>query len=195
MKKLLKMFFQPKIRYKENVFYELKDRNGKSKELFKADFVFTFLLKMGWISPNFKQLNYINGVFVKRLKVQNLVTNAGKAGAASRFNGAGSEAEFKYIGLGTGTTAAAATDTTLETEITSGGGGRALGTTSRITGDVTNDTSQVVASFTFTGSFALTESGLFNALSGGVLACRQVHAAVNVVSGDVFQATWQVKAA
>lgn len=126
--------------------------------------------------------------------VKNLVVSAGKAGVASRINGAGSEAVFDYIAIGTGTSSAAAGNTTLETEITTNGGQRAQGTASRITTSVTNDTAQVQKTFTFTGSFAVTEAGLLNAASSGVLLARQVFSAVNVVSGDSLQITWKIQA-
>lgn len=126
--------------------------------------------------------------------VKNLVVSAGKAGVASRINGAGSEAVFDYIAIGTGTTAAAAGNTTLETEITTNGGERTQGTASRITTSVTNDTAQVQKTFTFTGSFAVTEAGLLNAASSGTLLSRQTFSAVNVVSGDSLQITWKIQA-
>lgn len=122
-------------------------------------------------------------------KLSNLVTNTGKAGMASRFNGAGAEAAFTYIAIGTGTTAAAIGDTTLETEITTGGGARAAATASRTTTTVTNDTARLEKTFTFTGSFAITEAGVLNAASAGTLANRSVFSAINVVSTDNLQVT------
>lgn len=123
--------------------------------------------------------------------ISNLITNAGFAGVASRINGDGSEAAFTYIALGTGTTAANVADTTLETEITTGGGERANSTVSRVTTDVTNDTAQLVETFAFTSSFAVTESGVLNAASTGVLLARQVFSAINVANGDSLQVTWK----
>jgi hypothetical protein len=124
------------------------------------------------------------------MTISNLVTNAGMAGVASRVNGNGAEAAFTYIAIGTGATAAAAADTTLVTEITTNGGQRANATASRTTTDVTNDTATLVNTFTFTGSFAVTESGVLNAASAGTLLARQVFSAINVVSGDSLQITW-----
>jgi len=121
----------------------------------------------------------------------NLVVSAGKAGVASRINGAGSEAAFTYIAIGIGTTAAAAGNTTLESEITTLGGQRATGTPTRITTNVTNDTAQLQVTFSFTGSFAVTESGVLNAASAGTLIARRTFSAINVVSGDSIQTTWK----
>jgi len=121
-----------------------------------------------------------------------MVTNAGKAGVASRINGAGSVPAFTYIAIGTGTTAAALTDTTLEAEITDAGGERASATCTRVTTDVTDDTAQDVVTFNFTGTKAVTEAGVLSAASSGVLLCRQVFTAVNVASGDSLQITFKV---
>uniref|UniRef100_A0A6H1Z8R6 Putative tail protein n=1 Tax=viral metagenome TaxID=1070528 RepID=A0A6H1Z8R6_9ZZZZ len=121
----------------------------------------------------------------------NLVVSAGKAGVASRINGAGSEAAFTYIAIGIGTTAAAAGNTTLESEIVTAGGERAAGTPTRITTNVTNDTAQLQVTYSFTGSFAVTESGVLNAASTGTLIARRTFSAINVVSGDSIQTTWK----
>jgi len=121
----------------------------------------------------------------------NLVTSAGKAGAASRINGAGSEAAFTYIAIGTGTNAAAAGDTTLQTEISTGGGARTAASCTRTTVTVTNDTAQLQVTFSFTSSFAVTESGAFNAGSSGVLLARRVFSAINVANLDSLQVTWR----
>lgn len=122
----------------------------------------------------------------------NLVPSAGKAGAASRINGADSEAAFTYIAIGTGTNAAAAGDTTLQTEITTGGGQRGSATCTRTTVTVTNDTAQLVKTFTFTSSFAVTESGVLNAASAGTLLARRVFSAINVANTDSLQTTWRI---
>lgn len=132
------------------------------------------------------------GKLKERRELHNLVVDAGKAGIASRINGAGGEAAFTFIAIGTGATAAAAGDTALQTEISTGGGARAAGTASRVTTDVTNDTAQVVLTYNFTSSFAVTESGLLNASSAGVLLARQVFSAINVVNGDSLQITWKI---
>ncbi len=123
--------------------------------------------------------------------IKNLVVSAGKAAIAGLINGVITNF-FEHIAIGTGTTAAAAGDTTLQTEITTGGGARAAGTTSRVTTTVTNDTAQVEVTFTFTASFAVTESGLFDAISAGTLACRQVFSAVNVVNTDQLTVRWKL---
>lgn len=126
---------------------------------------------------------------------KNLVTNAGKASVAGLMLTDVAGTAYDYIAIGTGTTAAAATDTTLETEIASGGGSRAAGTGTRVTTTVTNDTAQLQVTFSFTSSFAVTESGMFNASSSGTMLTRRVFSAINVANGDSLQVTWRVAVA
>ena len=194
--KLLRFLGQ--IRFYENVEYVLKDKDGKIKPLFQPNKIFAWLVKKGFASPfthlEHSSLQFLMGSWRTSLNIRNLVTNAGFAGVASRIGGAGAEAVFTYIALGTGVVAAAVTDTTLGTEITTGGGARSNATASRVTTTVTNDTAQLQYTFTFSAGFAITESGVLNAASAGVLLCRQVFSAVNVVSTDQLQITWKIKA-
>lgn len=136
-----------------------------------------------------------DGKLKEERNIANLVVNAGLAGIASRINGAGAEALFDYIALGTGTTAAAAGDTALETEITTGGAARAQATASRSTTTVTNDTAELQETFNITSSFAITESGVLNAASGGTLLARQVFSAINVAANDSLAITWKFSVA
>jgi hypothetical protein len=120
----------------------------------------------------------------------NLVTNAGHAAANARISGQGSYNPFVNIAIGTGTNAASATDTALQTEITSGGGQRGAATASQETTTVTNDTTKLVKTFTFSEAFAVTEEGILDAATlGGTLLARQTFAAVNVASGDSLTVT------
>lgn len=182
----------------ENVEYSLRDAQGNAKLLFQENKLLRFLVKNGIVSPFFYQkyafLQPLLGNWSEKRVIRNLVTSAGKAGVASRINGSGGEAAFTYIAVGTGTTAAAVGDTALQTELASSGLSRANATASRTTTSVTNDTAQLVNTFTVTGTQAVTESGVLNAASSGVLLCRQVFSAINVVNGDSLQITWKVQA-
>lgn len=189
-----KKIIQGQYAIEENVEYVLRDKNGNIKPLFQPNKFFAWLIKKGIVSPHFPKIPFLCGHWAMAMNVRNLITNAGFAGVASRLNGAGAEAAFTYIALGTGTTAAATTDTALEIEITTGGGARAAATASRVTTTVTDDTAQLQNTFSFTASFAITESGILNAASAGVLLARQVFSAVNVVNGDSLQVTWKVQA-
>ena len=127
--------------------------------------------------------------------VNNLITNSAKAKIADLLVGdVGSAAPTQWddiaIGTGTGQTA---TSTTLATEISTNGGARAGSTGTRVTTSVTNDTAQFVLTYSFTGSFAVTESGVFDDISTGTMLCYQSFSAINVVSGDSLQVTWKVQ--
>lgn len=183
---------------KLNVEYKLCDKEGRVKPLFQENPLARFLVgKKGWLSPSWVNRWYavfltpfLGGWANSRL-VSNIITNVGMAGMASRINGADGVAAFTWIAIGTGTVAAAVGDTALGAEITTGGGARANSTVSRVTTTVTNDTAQNQHTYTFTAPFAITESGVLNAGTAGVLSARQVFSAVNVVNGDSLQITWR----
>ena len=202
---------QARFSLKLNVTYQLKDKNGNIKPIFSENKLGSMLLRtirkfvkdpisetgevkrgfLNSLSAYGLRIPYVTGIWSNQRLISNLVTTAGKAGVASRINGAGSEAAFTYIAMGTGTTAAAIGDTTLETELSTSGLSRANATASRVTTDTTNDTAQLVQTFTISGTVAVTESGVLNASSSGVLLARQVFSAINVVSGDSLQITWK----
>lgn len=194
--KLIKRLFKAKLGLGEKNFeYVLRDKDGNIKPIFQPNGLCLFLIKKGLLSANsekIKNIPFLFGNWQNKMVIANLITNAGKAGVASRINGAGSEAAFNYIAIGIGATAAAATNTTLESEITTNGGQRASATPTRTTTTVTNDTARNITTFTFTGGFAVTEAGELNAASAGVLLNRQVFTAVNVVPGDSLQITIDV---
>jgi hypothetical protein len=192
-----------------NVEFVLRDAQGNVKPIFQENRLCTALLKRGYLSPlwiNWRIAPLIApllGYWATAKDGRNLITNAGKAAAASRLNGAGGAAAFTAIGIGTGTTAANAADTALESgkaaDGTADSGVHALATASvtasRVTTTVTNDTAQLVGTVTFTGTVAVTESGVFNADTNGTMIARQVFSAINVVATDTLQLTWKIKAA
>lgn len=131
-------------------------------------------------------------LFGKRFvrKTHNLITNVAHAAANGRLSNQGSYSPFVNIAIGTGTNAAAAGDTALQTEITTNGGARGAATATQVTTSITNDTTQLVKVFTFTGSFAVTEEGILDsATSGGSLYAHQVFSVINVANGDSIQFT------
>lgn len=134
-----------------------------------------------------------DGVVIGKMEIHNITTNVGKAALAGLLNGVGSVPTFTYVAIGTGTTAEAATDTALEAEISSGGGSRAAGTCTLVTTTVTNDTAQVSKLFTFSSSFSVSETAVFNASSGVTMINRKTFTAIPVVSGDQLQIIHQFK--
>lgn len=140
-----------------------------------------------------------DGKIIDTRDVPNAITNLGKAETAYLMGVAsnGTRLPFTYIALGLGTTAATATDTALGSEITTSGGGRSAATVSQQTTTVAGDTNQLTHTFTFnaSGTFAITESAVFNSTTGGPMLCRQTFAAINVVSADTLAVTWKVAVA
>ena len=123
------------------------------------------------------------------VKQNNLIVNTGLAEMAGLLltDTSGSVTTYDYIGIGTGTTTATATDTTLETESM-----REQGTGTRTTTTVTNDTAHLEATFNITSTLAITESGMFNAASSGVMLNRTTFSAVNLNNGDVVVVKWDI---
>jgi hypothetical protein len=119
-------------------------------------------------------------------------TNAGAAIVTNRMIQAGTAP--KNIGWGIGTTAAAVGDTALVTESApTTSGGRTVGTESRTTVTNTNDNYQVAGTVTAGGTLAITEAGLFDAVSAGNMLIRSVFTAVNVLVGDAIAFTFGLK--
>ena len=167
--------------------FQVTKADGSIRKQWQENSLGKFIRKIGFdLQGLFFLGNYENSI-----THLNTITNTGLAGIASRINGDGSEATFTYLAVGTGTTASSATDTTLETEITDSGLIRASATCSRVTTTVTNDTAQLVYTWTVTGTKAVTEAGALNISSAGVLLGRQVFSAVNVANEDSLQLTYK----
>lgn len=132
-----------------------------------------------------------DGVVIDEWTVNNLVTSAGKALLAS-LAGDASAVPFTYLALGTSSTAPAIGQTTLVAEITDTGLARAAATVSRVTTTVTNDTLQLVYTWTASGSKTLEEVGVFNAASSGTMLSRALTTTRNLVNNDTFQVTYKV---
>ena len=168
--------------------FRVLDKNGNLKKLWNENKLGKFIRTrfgldlQGW---------FFLGFWNTKMQFHNLIPTAGKAGMASRCNGAGAEAAFTYLAVGTGTTGPAAGDTALETEIVDSGLARASATATRVTTTVTNDTAQLDKTFTVTGTKAVTEAGALNAASSGTILGRQTFTAVNVVNGDSLQITYK----
>lgn len=118
-------------------------------------------------------------------------TNAGTAILTNRVTQAGTAP--KNIGWGTSSTTPLVTDTALGTEAApTTSGGRTVGTESRVTTTVTNDTYQVAGLITAGSTLAIVEAGLFDATSAGNMLMRGTHGAYNVVSGDTITYTFKL---
>ncbi|RLG74808.1 MAG: hypothetical protein DRO23_05670 [Thermoprotei archaeon] len=132
------------------------------------------------------------GVVKAFREVKNIITDVGKAQVAGLINGVVTT-PFKYIAIGSGTTSPTAGDTALEAEVA-----RKTATVDRVTTNVTNDTAYLEATFSsadgLSGSMSITESGVFDADTGGNMLCRQTFDAVSVNwdAGDQLTIKWKI---
>ena len=119
-------------------------------------------------------------------EVPNLVVTVGKNFIASRMIGT-SDNIMSHMAIGTGTTSPAAGDTTLQSEA----GRVALNSNVR-----TNNAIAYVATFPAgTGTGAITEAGILNNSTGGILLCRTVFSVINKGAADTLGITWTVSVA
>jgi hypothetical protein len=120
-----------------------------------------------------------------RIEHKNLVVSVGKTNIAARMAG-NTAAVMSHMAIGTGNTAAVVGDTTLETELARVALTVAGGTPSSNT--VTYSASYPAG----TGTGALTEAGIFNAVSSGTMLCRTVFPVINKQAADSITITWVI---
>lgn len=125
-------------------------------------------------------------VVENRREIHNrVITNAGRDAIVDAFTGAFTLSNFNYHHCGTGVGNEAVGDTALGTPVSEA---RATGTQTQPSSDVY----QSVGAITFGNAYAVTEHGLFSAAAAGTLLDRTKFAAINVVSGDSIQFTFQI---
>jgi len=117
--------------------------------------------------------------------LKNLVVDTGLNFIVKRMKDAVTDV-MSHMSLGTGTTAAAAADTTLETEIA---GSRVVLTSTTV---VANAITYIASFAAGVGTGAVTESGIFNNITGGTMLCRTVFPVVNKQAGDSMTVTWTI---
>jgi hypothetical protein len=111
-----------------------------------------------------------------------VLTNSGKALIASRLNGAGTSPT--HVGWGTGPGPAEAADAGLDTPAPEA---RVQGTTSIVTTDVADDTYQVDATITATGTRTITEVGVFTAATAGSIFTKVSFDGIPVEADDTIR--------
>lgn len=164
----------------------LFDKNGKSKKLFHANFLWKIFKKKFGLDL---QIPLLFGMWSTSSLRFNTITTVGKQASAQQIGGT-TTSPVTAIAIGVGTPSA----TALGSESSTNGGTRGAATVSNQTTTLTGDTERWVKTFTFSGSLALTEEGLFdNNTSGGVMLASQSFSAVNVVNTDTLQITHNVK--
>jgi hypothetical protein len=132
-----------------------------------------------------------SGKIKKEMYVPNTVVNKGKEFIAQAMNqAAGTLMRYMAIGTTTDATAVAVAETALKLEV-SGGSYARQDTTRTVT------TSSITYAATFgTGvpnsTIAVTEAGIFDALSTGNMLCRTVFGTVTKTSTDTLTINWQI---
>ncbi len=121
--------------------------------------------------------------------IHNGVTQSGIQEVIKMMGGVGTTHAFTYMQIGSGTTAFSSTQTALVTEIESTTATVSIGTTS-----FSDDTLVLVGTFGFSTTYSVTESGVFNAATSGIMLARTTFAVKNVAKGDTLQFTWKVNA-
>jgi hypothetical protein len=123
-----------------------------------------------------------------------VVTDAGVAYIVDAFQNSVELENMKYHGFGTGTTNEAVGDTALVTELTTQYATDNTRPTGTLTEGATGNIFRTIATLSPDASAAITEHGIFSqaANSGGTLLDRSKFAAVNLVSGDSLQATYDL---
>jgi len=127
-----------------------------------------------------------SGNLLQALVIPNLETDVYKALRANLRIGSGTAPS--HISIGTGTTDAVVGDTAMEAEVDI-----QAATRTRITMEVENDASQYTYTFTLAADTDVTEAGLLNALSGGILCYHRVFTAVPTLEADALKVTWRSK--
>lgn len=114
-----------------------------------------------------------------------VVTDAGVAFLVDALQGTVEPELLRFHAMGTGTTAEAADQTALVTEVeTRTSGTLAEGASANIF--------RTVGTISFTATRAITEHGIFSASSAGTMLDRSVFSAINGISGDAIQFTFEL---
>jgi len=125
------------------------------------------------------------GKVIATIASPNYLVDAGLSELASLISTSGTGAKFSAIAVGTNSAATAATQTSLS------------GESHRVAfaDAIASNTATFTATFSFTGSYAIYEAGIFNhTTTGGDMLSRRTFGAVNVVSGDNLIITWSITA-
>lgn len=133
------------------------------------------------------------GFLSRSIVVNNGITNTGFAAMAGLVGNVGSVNPFTYLAVGTSATAFAASQSALIGEFSTIGLSRAAATVTRVTTTQTNDTLQLVKTFTLSGTGTVEEVGAFNAASSGVMLGRALSGTIDLVSGDELVITYKFK--
>jgi hypothetical protein len=131
------------------------------------------------------------GTLKQEVSVPNTVVNTGKAFIAQSMlkTTTDTPAAMTHMAVGSGTVAANVADTGLGSQL----GTRVAVTPTNTTVTVTNDTIQYVSTFAAgNATGAVSEAGIFNADTAGLMLCRTVFGVINKGADDSLTITWRV---
>jgi hypothetical protein len=163
---------------------QLQDKDGNRKPLFQNNKIWDVVHNIFGVDA---KIPFITGRWTYERVAYNTITNAGLSECAKLLGGVTAD-PISHMAIGIGTP----TSTALGSEITTGGGARTSVTPSSQTTTTTGDTIRSTNTFSFTGTFAVTEEGLFNAVSLGDMIASQNFSAINVANGDSLQITHEI---
>lgn len=126
---------------------------------------------------------FTDGVLVESIKLTNLVVQTGKEFIASRMLGT-TQAVMSHMAVGTDGISPVSTDTALNAELTR------VALTSATSNSNVNTYIATFPAGVATG--ALTEAGILNDSTAGVLLCRTTFAVVNKGANDSITITWNI---
>jgi hypothetical protein len=126
-----------------------------------------------------------DGKVIKSEKTQNITCNGGIGAAASLLCGL-TFAPFNYVAIGTGTLAPSQTDVALGSEVSRS----VASSVTQIQTLVPNDTIQLTVGFSLVSPAVISEAGLFNASTAGILLGHVLIGPYNILIGDELTVTW-----
>lgn len=118
--------------------------------------------------------------------IPNLVVQVGKNYISQRMVD-GATTVMSHMEVGTGTTTPVSGDTALQSPI--GGSRQAFSGAASVAANTITYTATFGAGV---GTGAITEAGIFNASSAGIMLCRTVFSVVNKAAGDTINISWSV---
>lgn len=156
------IMFKSRLSLKDNVTIRVFNAKGEQVKIFVPNLLGRLT---GWRI----------GKMVNELCSSNLIVNTALSAIGSASFDTNSNLKFSYIAVGSSLTPAKVTDEGLVDELSGNGMDRKVGVPTKDTTDVTNDTQVLTAVFTATGSHqTIGETGIFSAVSGGVMYNRHV---------------------
>ena len=134
--------------------------------------------------------HYRDGQLLSEEVVHNTTTQTGYSDMSSLFIG-----KYKWLALDSSSTAYTNASTALVSEITGSGLDRASATTSQVTTTYTNDTAQLVHTWTASAAQTVQGVGIFDTstASAGDMPGAAHFTAKNMEANDTLQITYKVK--